>query len=162
MINRIVTAIRNSAKRVALGLKGQTASEEQERRLRLFESDYGIGTGWFIEDAGRRVALLTDPRGEDMFWISYRIEPLTGDPAERERILHDPQFWLRDFFERELVCRNAAFGDPAKWPIPAGNPFPEPGRVSMRALYLDQSPPTRWERFLLSRRKKRRRRAADE
>ena len=73
-----------------------------ERRLRIFETDYGRQVGWFMEHHGRRVAELTEPRCEDMFWDSYRIDLLTDDPAERE---------ARDFEWRE--SNQARFGIPS-------------------------------------------------
>jgi hypothetical protein len=55
---------------------------DRERRLRIFETNYGREAGWYVEHAGRRVALLTAPRFEEMFWDSYRIEPLTTIAGE--------------------------------------------------------------------------------
>lgn len=43
-----------------------------------------------IYASGRCVALMFDPRFEDMFWCSYRIEPV--DQAG-DLVIHDPQTW---------------------------------------------------------------------
>jgi hypothetical protein len=137
---------------------------DRERRLQIIESNYGREAGWFVEDNGRRIAQLTDPRFEDMFWYSYKIEPLTEDPAEREELLTSPDRWLACKF----VYRSRQFDSVAETAFPAGQPFPEPGRVLMRALYLWVGDPSLWDRLLLRLRrsrapalKARRRAAAD-
>jgi hypothetical protein len=53
-----------------------TNRDDRRRRLALFESDCGRKTGWYVEYEGRPIAVLTDPRYEDMFWVSYHIEAL--------------------------------------------------------------------------------------
>ena len=95
----------------------------RERRLQVLESNYGRDWGWSVELQGRRIALLIDSRSEDMFWESYRIEPLTDDARQ--------------------IAGTA---------LAAGEPFPESGRVLVRGLYLRGEPPSLWERFLLWRR----------
>jgi hypothetical protein len=111
------------------------------RRLRILETDYGRETGWLVELAGTPVALLTDPRCEDMFWDSYRLEPLTEDPELRKQ-LFTKAFW--DEFPR-LTFRSREFGDvvPDAWP--AGDVFTRDGRVTMRCLYLVVRAPWPWE-----------------
>lgn len=42
----------------------------------------------FVENA--KVAHLHDPKREEMFWCSYRVEPLS---EEADRILHDEVTW---------------------------------------------------------------------
>jgi hypothetical protein len=118
---------------------------ERERRLQIIETNYGRDAGWFVEHHGRRVAQLTEPLFDEMFWDSYTIEPLTDDPAEREELIHSSDLWL----DCEFVCRSRRFGTVATNPFPAGQPFPEPGRVVMRALYLSIDGPSLWERLLL-------------
>ena len=119
-----------------------------ERRLQTFESDWAQGAGWYVEDDGRRVAQLSSPEYEDMFWCSFAVEPLVEDPAEL-RLLQTPEYWL----ERELVYRSKRFGDIAENAMPAGRVFSQAGRVIMRGLYLHMGTPTRLERFLLWSRK---------
>lgn len=116
-----------------------------ERRLRIIEAHYGRDSGWFLEHLGRRVAQLTDSRVEDMFWDSYAIELLTDVPAERYALLHSATHWLTSGF----VYRSREFGDVVKGAIPAFLPFPEPGRVLMRGLYLEIDAPSLWERLVL-------------
>jgi hypothetical protein len=117
----------------------------QEARLALWETDLGREAGWYVEHHGRPVALLTDPRFEDMFWESYRIEPLVEDEQERQRLLSDAELWLRC----EFVYRSRRFGAVAPFAFPAGSPFPEAGRVTMRGLYLPCEEPTLPERMVL-------------
>jgi hypothetical protein len=118
-----------------------------ERRLRLvlFETDYGRRAGWYVERAGQRVALLLDPRFEDMFWDSYRVEPLVEDPEERRRILSDRGWW----HQRGLVFRNRQFDAVADTAFAGGEVFTEAGRVVMRGLHLGIGPPNCWERAVM-------------
>lgn len=118
---------------------------ERERRLQIIETNYGREAGWFIEHHGRRVAELTDLRFADMFWDSYRIEPLIEDLAEREALLTSPDRW----HACEFVYRNRRFGLVAEKAFPTGGLFPESGRILMRALYLNIDSPSVWERLLL-------------
>jgi hypothetical protein len=120
-------------------------------RMALFETGYGRTAGWYVEHEGRRLALLSDPAFEDMFWDSYRIEALTDDPEERRRVLSDPSWWLQG----KLVFRSRAFDAVASTAFPAGCVFTGSGRVLMRALYLYIGPPTLWERMVLWLRRKR-------
>ncbi len=78
---------------VVSGRRIMHRSEPRRCRRRIFETDYGRDAGWFVEDRGRRVAQLTDWRYEEMFWDSYRIEPLTDDPIEREELLNSDERW---------------------------------------------------------------------
>lgn len=118
---------------------------ERERRLQIFETNYGRDGGSFVEHHGRRVAQLTDPRFADQFWFSYRIEPLTEDVAEQEELLNSPSRWLAC----EFVYRSRQFGEVAESAFSAGQPVGGPGRVLMRALYLGIDGPSFWERSLL-------------
>ncbi len=119
---------------------------ERERRLRIFETNYGRTAGWFVEHQGRRIAILTDSYPTDMFWEAYRIEPLLEDPAERARLLESPEAWLTcDFVYRSRMFEECAID----YAFAAGIPFPEPGFVNMRGLYLRIEAPTFLERMLL-------------
>jgi hypothetical protein len=117
---------------------------DRERRLRIFETDYGREAGWYVEGHGRRIAVLTAPRREEMFWDSYRIEPMTEDPEEAQ-LLSAPAHWL----DNEFVFRSREFGETAAYAFPAGEPICGDHRVLMRGLYLSISKPTVWERWLL-------------
>ncbi len=110
-------------------------SPERERERQIIASDYGRAGGWYVEHNGRRIALLSDPRYEDMFWVSYAIEPLTEDEEERRRLLESEEFWLTKF-----VYRSRQFDEVAGNAFPALKPFAGPGRVTMRALYLTLAP----------------------
>ena len=114
-------------------------------RLRVFQTNYARGGGWYVERDDRQLALLTDPRFEEMFWDSYAVEPLTEDLAERERIGSDPSWWLQP----GLVFRSREFGIVAQTAFVALCVFCRPGRVLIRALCLYIGPPTMWERFWL-------------
>lgn len=122
----------------------------RRRRLAIFASDYGRDGGWFVEWQGRRVALLTDPRFAEMFWDSYRIEPITDDPAEVQRLVNDIDWWL----ELKFVYRSRQFDEVAEFAFPAGA-FPEAGRVQMRGLYLNIGQMWLWEKMVVWLRRRR-------
>ena len=103
--------------------------------LEIFKTNYGRTAGWFVEKDGRCLALLSEPIDEDMFWVSYAIKPLSDDPVECEAVMNE-EFWR----EQDLQFRNVKFNVYAKHAFPALNPFVEPGRVNMRALYLPIKP----------------------
>jgi hypothetical protein len=117
------------------------------RRLRIWETNYGRDAGWVIERQSQVVAILTDPRFEDMFWDSYRLEVVTADPELRQR-MRTPEFWAVAESEG-LVWRNREFGEVANGAFPALSPFPEPGRLIVRRLYLDIGQPWPWDFFVL-------------
>src|SRR5262245_50642085 len=117
------------------------------RRLRIWETDYGRMPGWLVERDGQPIAQLTEPRFEEMFWDSYRLDILTDDSELRRRMLTE-KFWNNAESER-LVWRSRAYGELAPSAFPASNPFPEPGRLTMRGLYLPIRPPKLFDRFVL-------------
>jgi hypothetical protein len=122
-----------------------TSPKQRRIRLAVFESNYGRDAGWFVERAGRCVAILSEPRAEDMFGVSYRIEPTTTDPQERQQLLTSPEFWWQP---ERLVFRNRQFDLTVSFALPscAG---PSEGRISMRRLYLPLSKPNLWEALIL-------------
>jgi hypothetical protein len=126
------------------GLSTAMKRPDRERRLRIFETAYGRAAGWYVEHHGRRLALLTDPRFEEMFWESYRIEPLTAAPEEAQ-MLTSRDRWLSG----EFVFRNREFGEIAENAFAAGQPFCDDHRVLIRGLYLGIDRPSVWERLLL-------------
>jgi hypothetical protein len=103
-----------------------TIRHTREKRLGILASDYGRREGWWVEYEGRRLASLTEPRYEDMFWVSYRMEPVTDDAEERARLLNDKDWWLACVF----VYRSKTFGEVVPWAFAAGHTFPKPGRVT--------------------------------
>jgi hypothetical protein len=124
------------------------------RRLRIWETDFGRDAGWVIEREGQAVAILTEPRWEEMFWYSYRLEAVAADPELRKRILTE-EFWAGNG-PAELAWRSKEFGEVAEHAFPAMSPFPEPGRVMMRGLYLPISGTWPWDRVVLWLRRTRR------
>jgi hypothetical protein len=104
---------------------------DREQRLRIFETDYGRAAGWYVVHHGHRIARLTSPRHEEMFWDSYRIEPLTDDPVEQAALLTSPGWRLCEF-----VFRSCAFGEIAENAFAAGQPCGADHRVLMRGLYI--------------------------
>ncbi|HUR53662.1 MAG TPA: hypothetical protein VMZ71_06005 [Gemmataceae bacterium] len=102
---------------------------------------------WLVERDGRAVATLTDPRYEDMFWTSYRIEPLAHDPAEQATILSD-EFWHVEFLARTRY-RNQAGGWYGKgWWAAVGTVVLKDGRIIMRGLYRPEYGSRLLSRFL--------------
>jgi len=120
---------------------------DYRRKLRIWESGYGREGGWVIERQGQPIAVLTECRFHEMFWDSYRLQPVAGDLVLRER-MQTPEFWEAAGAEG-LVWRSREFGDVAEHAFPAGSPFPAPGRLLMRGLYLSTSDPWPWDRLLM-------------
>ena len=122
-------------------------SKVYQRKLEIWETNFGRECGWNLERDGEVVAILTEPRWEEMFWDSYRIEIVTNDAKLRERLL-SKEFW--DHAENErLIWRNAEFGTVAEGAFPAGTPFPEPGRLTMRGLNVLLRGPSVFDRIVL-------------
>jgi hypothetical protein len=117
----------------------------RERRLRIFESNFGRDAGWYVEYEEHRIAVLTDPRPADMFWYSYTIDPLVEDLGRRADLLDSRVHWDRCDF----IYRNRVFDQTAPGWVSAGQPPFENGRALMRGLYLNIGHPSLWERFLL-------------
>ena len=114
-------------------------------RRELIDTNYGRKCGWYVEFEGQKVARLTDPQWEDMFWVSYRVELLTRDPALQS------QFSSVDFWDTgNVVYRNCEFDEETVDALEGGNTSTvlKTGRIVMRFLYL--SPPQRWWEHLLS------------
>lgn len=121
--------------------------KDYTRRLRIWEANYGRDGGWVIERCGIPIAVLTEPRDEEMFWESYRLEIVAEDSQSREQMLTN-EFWSQAEAEG-LVWRNREFGDIAESAFPALSPLPEPGRLMMRGLYLAIGDPRPWDRIVL-------------
>lgn len=121
-----------------------------DRRLRVFETNYGREAGWFVERDGHCVAILSDRRWADMFWDSYAIEWVTENPQERaEPIAEVPCLW----WGRQLKFRNREINEVVETAFASGPP--REGRVFMRGLYLRRSGPWPWEwPFVWMRRRK--------
>jgi hypothetical protein len=117
------------------------------RRLRIWETNYGRDCGWTIERQGKAIAVLTEQRTEEMFWDSYRMEIVSDDPELRRRMLTE-EFWAKAEGEG-LVWRNREFGEVAEHAFPSLLPFPEPGRLTVRGLYLFPGFPRPWDRLAL-------------
>lgn len=124
--------------------KQQQARFESYRALRfqVVASNYGRKFGWYVESEGCRLATLTDPQWDDMFWVSYAYSA-ASDAATSGSELDSKELWLRD----DLIYRSRHFDMVAPFVLAAGAE-PLAGRISMRGLYL--SPPlTLLDRFLL-------------
>jgi hypothetical protein len=116
-----------------------------ERRLRIFESDYGRTAGWAVERNGRCVAYLDYLSWADMFWDNYRVELVTEDPEDSDLLTH-----VGHWDTTQLVFRSREFGDIALHAI--GGRVPTDGtefRAMMRGLYLNIGFPWPWEWLLL-------------
>jgi hypothetical protein len=117
------------------------------RRLRIWETNYGRDCGWLIERRGMTIAILTELRREEMFWDSYRME-IVADDADLRVQLQTKEFWAMAETEG-LVWRNRELGEAAQGALPALSPFPEPGRLMMRGLYLSIGKPWPWDWIVL-------------
>ncbi|MBN9517431.1 hypothetical protein J0H58_02760 [bacterium] len=114
---------------LGLVLLGLAAGWLYLRRLRVLVTDYGRSEGWTVEHEGQPVAVLTDPRYEDMFWVSYRAEAVSDDPVVRQAV-QTSDFWIGS----ALCWKSRALGRVAPLAFSAG--LNDAGRVVMRALYL--------------------------
>ena len=128
------------------------ASEDMDRRLRIMESSYGRDHGWYLEHHGVRIAVLSEPRWAEMFWVAYRIEPTSDDPKVCEMLRSD-QFWG----SCDYVFRNRGFPEEVV-DRAFGNRGPQEGEVTVRGLYITIKEPTLWETVRCFRRLRRARR----
>jgi hypothetical protein len=113
------------------------ATIKRNRRIRA--SNYGRDGGWTMELAGATIAILVEPRWEETFWDSYRVEIVATDPTVLEAMRTD-EFWAT-LVERGVVWRSKTFEDLVPHALPAGNgidspPFTRDGRLLMRGLSL--------------------------
>jgi hypothetical protein len=128
------------------------ASEGLDRRLRIIESSYGRDHGWYLEHHGACIAVLSEPKWAEMFWVTYRIEPMTDDP-EALRLLRSDRFWD----SCDYVFRNRGFREEVV-DRAFGNRGPGEDEVTIRGLYLTIQEPTFWETLRCFRRLRRARR----
>lgn len=117
------------------------------KRLQILETNFGRDSGWIIERYGHPIGILSNPRNENMFWDSYDLEIVTDSIDLRQRMT-SAEFWAEAEAEG-LIYRNRTFGDVAEYAFPAMSPFPEPGRLLMRGLYLSIGKPLPWDRAML-------------
>jgi hypothetical protein len=99
---------------------------------RLVATNYGREAGWIAELDGVPIAVLTEPVWEDMFWFSYRWEPLVADPAMIAR-MQTPDFWNTEVISK-VVWRNREFDRIAMGAWTSG--LMQDGRLVMRGLHL--------------------------
>lgn len=124
--------------------RARMTREERRWRKRVIATNFGRDCGWYVELDGRRVAMLTDQEFVEMFWDSCALTPLVDDAAERERMTSD-RFW---WHQSGLKFRNREFDVYCEYAFAAGDPLFDPGRVSMRGLYIHVVPHmTLWEEF---------------
>src|SRR5207249_1509090 len=76
-----------------------------KRRRRILESDFGRKFGWYVEQDGCRVAVLTDSQwdSDSQFWHQYKVIPLTTDPKVIEA-LKSPEFWWGNLVFENREC----------------------------------------------------------
>ena len=120
-------------------------SPSYQRRLRIWQTNYGRDEGWHVELEGVRVAELVDCQFADHFWDSYQIVPVANE-WEDEKGLLKRMFW-DDF--KNLTFRNRTFEEVANAAWPSSNPLNEEGRVYMRALYLNIGHPSWLDRLMM-------------
>jgi hypothetical protein len=115
------------------------------KRLKIWETNCGRDAGWIVERNGQPIAILSNPRSADMFWDSYDLEIIAEDSDLRQRV-STVEFW--DELDG-MIYRSRVFGDIVEHAFPAASPFPSPGRLSMRGLYLSIGEPKPWDRVML-------------
>jgi hypothetical protein len=126
--------------------------------LRVWESDWGCSDGWNVELNGEVVAMMDEPRGEDMFWVSYHVTPTTLDPLLAPRLVSE-EFWKDDDNWPKLTFRSRATGFVAENAMPSIQPIVGRNRVNMRGLYISIRHPLPWDWLLLRIRRMLRRRS---
>jgi hypothetical protein len=99
---------------------------------------------WQVERGADVLAILSSPRFEDMFWVSYRLEILSDDPNVRGA-MGTREFWA-EAEAQQLVWRNRGSGETAPWPFPSLRAFTEDGRLVMRGLYVVKRRVGVWKR----------------
>ena len=120
-----------------------------ERKLQAYEA----GGAWIVERKGKPVALLTDPQFEEMFWTSWKLEPLSDHPDERA-VIFTTEYWDPKF-DSETVYRSRDFGRVAPNAFPALDPFGDASdRLVMRALGSPSPRPWPWDRLIMWLRKR--------
>jgi hypothetical protein len=117
-------------------------------KLEIWDSNYGRDFGWIVERDGREIAILSEPRNEEMFWDSYTITITTNDPNLKARMA-TPLFWENAEMEK-IVIRSKAFGLVAPHAFPAMSPLLGTNRLLMRGVYLPIGTPTYLDRFCLA------------
>lgn len=95
-----------------------------DRKL-LLQSNFGRNLGWDVLRKHEDVAVLTEPKREDMFWFRYKVEALV------------PEVFEEEFWKQKLVYRNRGTGHIAANAHPGGElPTEDDPYVLMRALYI--------------------------
>lgn len=120
--------------------------QSYRRKLRIWETNYGRKAGWIVERHDQPIAMLTDARGEEMFWDSYQLTITTDDDQLRARML-TPIFWLTE--GSSLTWRSQAFDEVAPQAFASSVPFTESDRLMMRGLYLSIDPPNPLDQLVL-------------
>ncbi len=119
-------------------------SERYQRRLDLWETEYGRNTDWLLEYEGRVLARLTDSRCEEMFWYSYEMAISTEDEEWRQRLL-DAEWWEQG--PAEVTFYNPTFDASCNSAFAAG--LGEDGRPILRALSVKGPSPMPWDQLVL-------------
>ena len=118
------------------------------RKEAVKQPDYGPDYGWVIEVDGVPIGELTDPRWEDMFWVSYAIRIREG-VDKRWEALKTNDFW-RDDKWTQLSYRHKVTGEFIERALPVSR-LTEDGRINMRGLCsrdeINREKPSWWERF---------------
>jgi len=125
-------------------LVDMTTENKASLRIRLFESYYGHYYGWFVERNGQRIAMLTEPRYYEMFWLLFTVVPLTSDETLKTQLSND-EFWA----DRFLSYRNCKLDIETQNFIVRWNPELPKGTVILRGYPIDNPEPTIWEKILL-------------
>ena len=118
---------------------------DSEKNFRIWETDFGTECGWVIEKDGEEIGILSDPRPDEMFYTSYKMEITTNDDDLAFR-METRAFWEKAA-EHGIKWRNLGFDAVVDDAYPATNPFPEPGRLSIRALRIPLREPKFFEKI---------------
>ena len=82
---------------------------------------------WFVELDEQPVAMISNPAGDEMFWLTWDITPLDGTPIPRD---------LWDYAnDTRRSFRHAVTGERNLHTIPAGAAVLENGRVLLRGPF---------------------------
>jgi hypothetical protein len=115
------------------------------QRLRIWETNFGRDDGWLVERNGQPIAILTQPRYEEMFWESYRLDVVAKD-SDLRQLMETQEFWKT---ATDLTFRSRKFGTVATSAFPSLTPLSEHGRLTMRGLHLFIGNPWPWDKVVL-------------
>ena len=120
---------------------------DSEKNFRIWETDYGAECGWSIELGGKEIGSLSEPQPDETFHTSYKLDITTDDDDLAFR-METREFWEKAA-DQGVKWRNLGFDIVIDDAFPSINPFPTPGRLSMRGLRIPLREPKFFEKIMV-------------